>query len=111
VNQSATEASAYDPIVPDAGVSGANAADGDQEERRQRGSVDSRAGPPDENLGRPDRSEWDVIILGGATADENAAQYATQFSGLDAVIVEKDLAGGECSYWACMPSKARGARP
>ncbi len=54
----------------------------------------------------PDRSEWDVIILGGAAAGEVAAQYATQFSGLEAVIVEKDLVGGECSYWACMPSKA-----
>jgi dihydrolipoamide dehydrogenase len=54
----------------------------------------------------PDRSEWDVIVLGGAAAGENAAQYATQFSGLDAVIVEKELVGGECSYWACMPSKA-----
>src|SRR5918998_4336282 len=54
----------------------------------------------------PHRSEWDVIVLGGAAAGENAAQYATQFSGLEAVIVEKDLVGGECSYWACMPSKA-----
>jgi dihydrolipoamide dehydrogenase len=54
----------------------------------------------------PDRSEWDVIVLGGAAAGENVAQYATQFSGLEAVIVEKDLVGGECSYWACMPSKA-----
>ncbi|MEV6761925.1 NAD(P)/FAD-dependent oxidoreductase [Streptomyces sp. NPDC051105] len=54
----------------------------------------------------PDRSEWDVIVLGGAAAGENAAQYATQFSGLDAVLVEAELLGGECSYWACMPSKA-----
>jgi pyruvate/2-oxoglutarate dehydrogenase complex dihydrolipoamide dehydrogenase (E3) component len=54
----------------------------------------------------PDRSEWDVIVLGGAAAGEVAAQYATQSSGLEAVIVEKDLVGGECSYWACMPSKA-----
>ncbi|WP_091670596.1 dihydrolipoyl dehydrogenase family protein [Amycolatopsis marina] len=54
----------------------------------------------------PDRSEWDVIVLGGAAAGENAAQYATQFSGLDAVLVENALVGGECSYWACMPSKA-----
>lgn len=51
------------------------------------------------------RSEWDVIVLGGAAAGENAAQYATQFSDLDAVLVEADLVGGECSYWACMPSK------
>jgi pyruvate/2-oxoglutarate dehydrogenase complex dihydrolipoamide dehydrogenase (E3) component len=54
----------------------------------------------------PDRTEWDVIVLGGAAAGENAAHYATQFSGLEAVIVEKELVGGECSYWACMPSKA-----
>ena len=54
----------------------------------------------------PDRSEWDVIVVGGAAAGENAAQYATQFSGMTAVIVEKELVGGECSYWACMPSKA-----
>jgi pyruvate/2-oxoglutarate dehydrogenase complex dihydrolipoamide dehydrogenase (E3) component len=53
----------------------------------------------------PDRSEWDVIVIGGAAAGENAAQYASQFSGLDAVIVDKELVGGECSYWACMPSK------
>jgi len=54
----------------------------------------------------PTRSEWDVIVIGGAAAGENAAQYATQFSGLDSVIVEKELMGGECSYWACMPSKS-----
>ncbi|WAL68460.1 NAD(P)/FAD-dependent oxidoreductase [Amycolatopsis cynarae] len=53
----------------------------------------------------PDRDEWDVIVLGGAAAGENAALYATQFSGLDAVLVEAGLLGGECSYWACMPSK------
>ena len=53
----------------------------------------------------PQRSEWDVIIVGGAAAGENAAQYATQNSGLEAAIVEAELVGGECSYWACMPSK------
>ncbi|MER6015447.1 dihydrolipoyl dehydrogenase family protein [Streptomyces bluensis] len=54
----------------------------------------------------PDRTAWDVIVLGGAAAGENAAQYASQFSGLSSVIVENSLLGGECSYWACMPSKA-----
>ncbi|MDQ1720851.1 MAG: hypothetical protein QOI26_585, partial [Pseudonocardiales bacterium] len=54
----------------------------------------------------PDRQQWDVIVVGGGAAGENAAQYATQFSGLRAVIVENGLLGGECSYWACMPSKA-----
>jgi pyruvate/2-oxoglutarate dehydrogenase complex dihydrolipoamide dehydrogenase (E3) component len=53
----------------------------------------------------PDRTEWDVIVLGGAAAGENAAQYASQFSGLSSVLVEDGLLGGECSYWACMPSK------
>jgi dihydrolipoamide dehydrogenase len=53
----------------------------------------------------PDRTEWDVIVIGGAPPGENAAQYATQDSGLEAVIVEEALVGGECSYWACMPSK------
>ena len=50
-------------------------------------------------------STWDVIVIGGRPAGENAAQYATQFSGLRAVMVEAELVGGECSYWACMPSK------
>jgi dihydrolipoamide dehydrogenase len=54
----------------------------------------------------PDRTEWDVIVLGGGAAGENAAQYASQFSGLTSVIVESALLGGECSYWACMPSKS-----
>ncbi|MFF4834930.1 dihydrolipoyl dehydrogenase family protein [Streptomyces sp. NPDC001315] len=54
----------------------------------------------------PDRSTWDVIVLGGAAAGENAAQYASQFSALSSVLVEDSLLGGECSYWACMPSKA-----
>jgi pyruvate/2-oxoglutarate dehydrogenase complex dihydrolipoamide dehydrogenase (E3) component len=52
----------------------------------------------------PDRS-WDVIVLGGGPAGENAAQYAIQGSDRTAVMVEAELVGGECSYWACMPSK------
>ena len=53
----------------------------------------------------PDRTEWDLIVIGGAPPGENVAQYATQASDLEAVIVEAELVGGECSYWACMPSK------
>lgn len=49
---------------------------------------------------------WDVIVIGGGAAGENAAQYAIQGSDRTAVIVEAELIGGECSYWACMPSKA-----
>jgi pyruvate/2-oxoglutarate dehydrogenase complex dihydrolipoamide dehydrogenase (E3) component len=48
---------------------------------------------------------WDVIVIGGGPAGENAADYAVK-GGLTAVLVEGELLGGECSYWACMPSKA-----
>ena len=49
---------------------------------------------------------WDVIVIGGGPPGEIAAQYAVQGSERTAVIVEQELVGGECSYWACMPSKA-----
>lgn len=48
---------------------------------------------------------WDVIVVGGGPAGENAAHYAAM-GGLRVAIVEAELFGGECSYWACMPSKA-----
>src|SRR3954462_9059124 len=48
---------------------------------------------------------YDGIVLGAGPAGETAADYAVR-GGLTAVIVEAELVGGECSYWACMPSKA-----
>ena len=53
-----------------------------------------------------DDDTWDVVVLGGGAGGENAAQYAIKGSSRTAVIVESELLGGECSYWACMPSKA-----
>ncbi|MFJ5229027.1 dihydrolipoyl dehydrogenase family protein [Kitasatospora sp. NPDC088391] len=48
---------------------------------------------------------WDVVVLGGGPTGENLADRA-RAGGLSAVVVESELVGGECSYWACMPSKA-----
>ncbi|UYO96969.1 NAD(P)/FAD-dependent oxidoreductase [Microbacterium sp. M28] len=49
--------------------------------------------------------EYDLIVVGAGPVGENVADRAVQ-SGITAVIVESELVGGECSYWACMPSKA-----
>ncbi|GAA1894527.1 dihydrolipoyl dehydrogenase family protein [Lapillicoccus jejuensis] len=56
--------------------------------------------------GQQERDTWDVVVLGGGPAGENAADYAVRGTDRTAVIVESELVGGECSYWACMPSKA-----
>ena len=62
--------------------------------------------------GAPRGSEWgtveqsyDVVVLGAGSTGENVADIVVR-GGLSAVLVESELVGGECSYWACMPSKA-----
>ncbi|MFE5741293.1 dihydrolipoyl dehydrogenase family protein [Streptomyces celluloflavus] len=50
-------------------------------------------------------AEYDVVVLGAGPPGENLADRV-HAGGLSAVIVESELVGGECSYWACMPSKA-----
>ena len=49
--------------------------------------------------------EFDLIVIGAGAVGENVADYATK-GGLKVALVESELVGGECSYWACMPSKA-----
>lgn len=49
--------------------------------------------------------EYDVVVIGGGPAGENVAWYARD-NGLQVALVEQELLGGACSYWACMPSKA-----
>ena len=48
---------------------------------------------------------YDVIVIGAGPTGENVADRAVR-GGLTAAIIEAELVGGECSYWACMPSKA-----
>lgn len=47
----------------------------------------------------------DVVVIGAGAVGENVAARVAR-AGLGVVLVEDELVGGECSYWACMPSKA-----
>ncbi|MGW4036228.1 dihydrolipoyl dehydrogenase family protein [Streptomyces sp. NPDC004778] len=50
-------------------------------------------------------SPYDVVVIGAGPVGENVADRA-RAAGLTTAVVESELVGGECSYWACMPSKA-----
>ena len=52
------------------------------------------------------QSEFDVVVIGAGPAGESVAARLSRHGGKRVAVVERELVGGECSFYACMPSKA-----
>jgi pyruvate/2-oxoglutarate dehydrogenase complex dihydrolipoamide dehydrogenase (E3) component len=65
-----------------------------------------RSGPVDaRHMGGPAESLYHVIVIGTGPIGQTVAGRA-RAAGLSVAAVERELVGGECSYWACIPSQA-----
>ena len=53
----------------------------------------------------PAQNVYDVIVIGAGPVRYTVAARA-RAAGLTVAVVEQELVGGECAYWACIPSKA-----